>query len=86
MAANIKMHLLYWNKNNKIIVKLNNIALAEKMKKQTPKKVTYRIDTYFIEKNITTVKLCIAQILLSRDITILIISKKQTEKLRREDS
>lgn len=70
MAANAKTRPPLYNKNNKIVVKLNNIASIEEMKKQTPKKVAYRIDAYLIENNITIIKLHIAQNLLSGEIAI----------------
>lgn len=32
-ASTLKIHLLFYNKTNKIIVKYNNIALIEEIKK-----------------------------------------------------
>lgn len=64
------MHPLFYNKNKEIVVKLNNIALVEKIKKQISKKVVSKIITYFIENNITTIKLYITQILLNKNIAI----------------
>lgn len=82
IAANAKKCPLCYNKNNKIIVKLNNKLLIEKMKKQTPKENAYRIDIYFIENYINIIKLCIILTLLCGDIAIQSINKKETEKLR----
>lgn len=70
IAASKKIRLSFYNKNNKIIVELNNNALAEKMKKQAPKKVAHKIDAYFIENNISTTKLYAVQTLPSGNIAI----------------
>lgn len=85
MAANAKLRPLFYNKNNKIVVKLNDSTLTEMIKKQVLKEVAYKIDIYLIENNITTTKLRVAQILPSRDITIQTTNEEKTEKLRRED-
>ena len=66
MAATEKTRPLLYNKNNEIVVKLNNNTLAEEIKKQALKEVAYRIDAYLIENNIITIKLRAAQTLLSR--------------------
>lgn len=80
------MHLLFYNKNNEIVVKLNDNTLAKKIKKQAPKKVAYKIDAYLIENNITTTKVCVvAQTLPSGDIVIQTTNKETAEKLKRED-
>lgn len=52
IAANIKMHLPFYNKNNKMVVKFNNNTLTEEMKKQAPKKVIYRINAYLIKTSL----------------------------------
>lgn len=65
-----KTRLLFYNKNNEIIVKLNNTTLAEEMKKQAPEEVTHRIDAYLVENNITATKLHVARTLPSGDIII----------------
>ena len=70
MAANAKTHPPLYNKNNEIVVKLNDNASAKEMKKQAPKEVAYRIDAYLIENNITTTKLCATRTLPSGDIAI----------------
>lgn len=44
--------------NNKIVIKLNNNILAEKIKLQAFKKIIRKIDAYIIKNNITTIKLC----------------------------
>lgn len=85
IAANTKWRPLFYNKNNEIIVKLNNNALAEEIKKQALKKVIYRINVHLIENNITITKLRPAQILPSRDITIQTTNEKEAEKLRKEN-
>ncbi len=38
MVAKAKNRSFFYNRNNKIIVKLNNIILVKEMKKQAPKK------------------------------------------------
>ena len=81
MAVSAKTHPLFYNRNNKIVVKLNNSASTEEMKKQSPKEVAHKIDAYLIENNITTTKLLAAQTLSSRDIAIQIIIKEEAEKL-----
>lgn len=86
MTVNAKSCLLLYNKNNIMIVKLNDCASTEMMKKQTLEKVAYRINAYFMENNIITTKLCMAQTLLNKNIIIQIINEEEVEKLRREDS
>lgn len=70
MAASAKSRSSFYNKNNKLIVKLNDSALAEMMKKQALEEVTHRIDAYLIENNINTSTVRTAQTLLSKDIVI----------------
>ena len=70
MAANAKSRPPFYNKNNKIVVKLNDSASAEIMKKQAPEEVAHRIDAYLVENNITTTKLRAARTLPSGDIAI----------------
>lgn len=53
-----KTLLLFCNKNNKIVIKLNNNTSIEKLKKQTLKKFAQKIDVYRIKNNIITIKLC----------------------------
>ncbi len=86
VAANAKTRPLLYNKNNEIVVKLNNNALAEEMKKQAPKEVADRIDVYLIENNITITKLRVAQTLPSRNIVIQTTNEEEVEKLRGEDN
>ncbi len=74
-----------YNKNNEIVVKLNNNVSAEEMKKQAPKEVAHRIDAYLIENNITTTKLRAARTLPSGDIAIQTTNEEEAEKLRGED-
>ena len=85
MAASEKTRPPLYNKNNKIVVKLNNNALAEEMKKQAPKEVAHRIDAYLLKNNITTTKLRAVQTLPSGDIAIQTINKEKVEKLKGED-
>ena len=85
MAANAKTRSSLYNKNNEIVVKLNNNASTEEMKKQAPKEVAQRIDAYLIENNITTTRLHATLTLPSRDVAIQTRTKKEAEKLRRED-
>ena len=65
MVISKKTHPPFYNKNNEIVVKLNNNALAEEMKKQAPKEVAHRTDAYLIKNNITTTKVHTVQILSS---------------------
>ncbi len=46
IAANAKTRPSFYNKKNKIVVKLNNSVSAEEMKKQGPEEVAQRIDAY----------------------------------------
>lgn len=69
MIANTKLPLFY-NKNNKIVVKFNNSALVNILKKQILEEVLYKIDVYFIENKIIIIKLYIAQTLLNKNIVI----------------
>lgn len=86
MVINAQLCPPFYNKNNKIEVKLNNIVLAELIKKQAQEKVAHKIDAYLIKNNITAIKFCIAQTLISEDIVIQTTNKKKAEKLRRKDS
>lgn len=86
IAANAMICLPYYNKNNKIVVKLNNIVLTEEIKNQAPKKLPYRIDAYLIKNNTTTNKICMTQISPSKDIIIQTTSKKEIEMLKKEDN
>lgn len=74
-----------YNKQNKIVVKLNDNASTEEIRKQASEKVVYKIDTYFIENNITITKLCVARTLSSEDVAIQITSIEETKKLRKKD-
>ena len=85
MAASEKTRPPLYNKNNEIVVKLNDNASAEEMKKQAPREVAHRIDAYLIENNITTVKLRAARTLPSGDIAIQTTNEEEAEKLRGED-
>lgn len=69
MAASKKMRPLFYAKNNKIVFKFNNNTLMEEIKKQVSKNITYRINTYLIENNITIIKICAAQTLINKNIT-----------------
>lgn len=68
-----------------MVVKLNDNVFAEVMRKQAPEKVTYRIDVFLIENNITTTKFCAAQTLSSGDIAIWTTSIEKAEKLGEKD-
>lgn len=70
IITNAKMHFFFYSKNNKIIIKFNNIVLAKKVKKQVFKKVAYIINVYFIEKKIIFNKFYITQTLLNKNIAI----------------
>ena len=85
MAANAKTRPPLYNKNNGIVVKLNDNASAEEMKKQAPEEVAHRIDAYLIENNITTTNLRAARTLPSGDIAIQTTNEEEAEKLRGED-
>ena len=85
VAANAKTRSPLYNKNNEIVVKLNDNASAEEMKKQAPKEVAQRIDAYLIENNITTTRLRAAQTLPSGDIAIQTTTEEEAEKLRGKD-
>ncbi len=56
ILANAKTCPPLYNKNNKIVVKLNDSVSAEEIKKQTPDDVAHRIDVYLAENNITATK------------------------------
>ena len=85
VAANAKTRSPLYNKNNEIVVKLNDNASAEEMKKQAPKEVAQRIDAYLIENNITTTRLRAARTLPSGDVAIQTTTEEEAEKLRGED-
>ncbi len=85
IAANTKLRPPLYNKNNEIVVKLNDGASAEMIKKQALEEVIHRIDAYLIENNITTIKLRAARTLSSGDITIQATNEKEAEKLRGRD-
>lgn len=67
------------------MVKLNNNAFAEEMRKQTLEEVAHSIDIYLIKNNITTIKLYATWTLPSRNIIIQTKSIKKAEKLREKD-
>ena len=67
------------------MVKLNNNASVEGMRKQAPEEVAHRIDVYLIENNITAAKLCAARTLPSGDVVIQTTNVEEAEKLRGED-
>lgn len=71
--------------NNKIIVKLNNNAPVEEMKKQASEVVTHKSDAYLIKNNITITKLCAAQILPSRDVVIQTTNAEKVKNLKSKD-
>ncbi len=74
-----------YNKQNEIVVKLNDNASAEEMRKQAPEEVAHRIDAYLMENNITTTKLRAARTLLSGDVAIQTTSIEEVGKLRERD-
>ena len=55
------------------------------MKKQAPETLTYKIDAYLVENNITTTKLRAERTLLSGDIAIQTTNEEEAEKLREEN-
>lgn len=57
ITSNIQMHNLVYNKQNKIVVKLNNNTFVKKMKNQALEEVVHQINVYLIKNNITTTKL-----------------------------
>ncbi len=65
MEANAKSRHLLYNRNNEIVVKLNDSAMVEMIKMQALEEVVHTIDAYLIENNITTTKL-LAQVETSR--------------------
>lgn len=73
-----------YNKQNEIVVKLNDNASAEEMRKQAPEEIAHRIDAYLIKNNITIIKLRTAWTLPSGDVAIQTISIKKAEKLKEE--
>ena len=85
VAANAKTRSPLYNRNNEIVVKLNDNASVEEMKKQAPKEVAQRIDAYLIENNITTIRLRAARTLPSGDVAIQTTTEEEAEKLRGED-
>lgn len=56
------------------------------MKKQVCKKVMYRINVFLVENNIITTKFYKIKTLLSRDIIIETINKKEAKNLKKIDS
>ncbi len=71
-----------YNKQNELVVKLNNNASAEQMKKQAPEELANRIDAYLMENNITPTKLRAARTLPSGDIAIQTTNIEEVKKLR----
>ena len=74
-----------YNKNNEIVVKLNDNASTEEMKKQAPEEVANRIDAYLMENNITTTKLRAARTLPSGDVAVQTTMAEEAKKLREKD-
>lgn len=74
-----------YNKQNKIVVNLNDNAFTEEIKKQALEEVVHRIDAYLMENNITTIKLRAARTLSNGDIAIQTTSIEEVEKLREKD-
>lgn len=70
MVAKVITRFFLYNRNNKIVVKLNNIILVEEMKKQASKKVVQKTNAYLIKTNIITTSLGAAWALPSRNIAI----------------
>lgn len=62
------------------------MILLENMRKQDLEKIIYRIDTYFIENNITITKLYAMRILLSRNDVIQTTNIKKVKKLKKKNS
>lgn len=75
-----------YNKQNEIVIKLNDNASAEEMRKQAPEEVAHRIDAYLMENNITTTKFRVARTLPSGDVAIQTTNAEEAEKLRGEDA
>lgn len=69
-AFGTQPRFLFYNKPNKIVEKLNNNVFTKEMKKQTSEKIVHKIDVYLIKNNITTMKLCATQTLLSKNVVI----------------
>ena len=85
IASNANTRPLFYNMNNKMVVKLNYSAQTEEIKKQTPEKVAHRINSYIVENNITAIKLRVAQTLLNREIAMETTDEKEAKKLKKED-
>lgn len=83
--SDIQIRQLFYNKNNKIVMKFNNNVFVKIIKKQASK-VAYKINTYFIKNNIIITKFYIAYIFLNKNIVIQTINKEKTKKLRRKNS
>lgn len=81
----MRSHVPLYNKSNVIVVKLNNNASVEGMRKQAPEEVAHMIDVYLIENNITATKLCAARTLPSGDVVIQTTNVEEAESLRGED-
>lgn len=79
MAANAQSQPLLYNKNNRILLKLNDSYSVEDMTKKAPEEVVHRIDAYLTENNIATTKLRAAQNLPSRDIAIKTTREEEAE-------
>lgn len=82
VISDTQSYLFFYNKNNKIVIKLNNNTFIEEIKKQVLEKVIHRIDIYFIENNISNTQLCRTCIFLSKNIAIQMTNIEKAEKLR----
>lgn len=79
MAASALSRPLLYNKNNRIVIKLNEASSVEEMKKKAPEEVAHRIDTYLMVNNVTTMKLRAARTLPSRDVAINIDTLREAQ-------
>lgn len=70
MVAKTKTRSFFYSRNNKIVVKLNNIILVEEIKRQASKQVVQKTNAYLIKNTIITTRLRIAWALPSGDIVI----------------
>ena len=86
IVANAKTRPPLYNKNNKIVVKINDSASVEEIKKQTPDDLAPRIDVYLAENDITATKRRAAQTIPSGDIVIQRTNEEEAKKLREEEA
>ena len=71
-----------YNKNHKVIVKINGLDSARVIEIQTLEEITQSINDQLKRQNITQTCIRTAQVLKSGDIAIQVISNKEVQKLQ----